>query len=255
MNLKVLAVIPSRYDSSRFPGKPLADIKGKSMIQRVYEQATSCKQLSEVIVATDDQRIFDHVKSFNGKVMMTSNDHQSGTDRCGEVLNNCNDHIDVVVNIQGDEPFIQPDQISQLVQVFADNSKNDSTNNSVDISTLAKKIELEEQLHDPNVVKVVKQANSFALYFSRSPIPYLRNNKGLDWTLTQDYYKHVGIYAYKASVLKKLTQLPTSDLETTESLEQLRWLENGYKIHVGTTQHENIGIDTPEDLQKLNSKL
>jgi 3-deoxy-manno-octulosonate cytidylyltransferase (CMP-KDO synthetase) len=247
MKLRVLAVIPSRYHSSRFPGKPLVDIKGKSMIQRVYEQAKSCTDLLDVIVATDDQRIFDHVKSFGGKVAMTSEHHQSGTDRCGEVLSEYSQEVDVVVNIQGDEPFIQPDQISQLVQVFSD--KN------IDISTLAKKIIDNKQLLDPNTVKVVRQSNSYALYFSRSPIPFARNVKEDEWTTKQDYFKHVGIYAFKASALKKLIALPPSNLEITESLEQLRWLENGYKIHVGTTDFENIGIDTPEDLAQLNNKI
>ncbi|MFT6716134.1 MAG: 3-deoxy-manno-octulosonate cytidylyltransferase (CMP-KDO synthetase) [Saprospiraceae bacterium] len=247
MNLKVLAIIPSRYDSSRFPGKPLASINGKSMIQRVYEQATSCPGLHEVIVATDDQRIFDHVVSFGGKVAMTSTNHQSGTDRCGEVLSNYKHEVDVVVNIQGDEPFIHPKQISQLIAVFEDSM--------VDISTLAKKINDDNQINNPNIVKVVRQSNSFALYFSRSPIPFARNTAQGNWTKNQDYYKHIGIYAYKAKVLEALIQLPPSKLETTESLEQLRWLENGYKIHVGTTDLESIGIDTPEELQELNEKL
>jgi len=247
MNFKVIAVIPSRYDSSRFPGKPLADIQGKSMIQRVYEQAKSCKDLDDVIVATDDQRIYSHVESFGGKVAMTSSTHESGTDRCGEVLKNYKGEVAVVVNIQGDEPFIQAEQISALVNVFKDEA--------VDISTLAKKIEIDEQLHDPNLVKVVKQANSFALYFSRSPIPYYRGKTNTNWCENHDYFKHVGIYAYRANVLEELVQLAPSALEKTESLEQLRWLENGYKIHVGNTLHESIGIDTPEDLAAVNNKL
>jgi 3-deoxy-manno-octulosonate cytidylyltransferase (CMP-KDO synthetase) len=246
MNLKVLAVIPSRYDSSRFPGKPLVDINGKSMIQRVYEQAKSCKDLCEVIVATDDERIYKHVASFGGKVAMTSKGHQSGTDRCGEVLKNYKEEVDVVVNIQGDEPFIQPEQITQLAAVFTDHA--------IDISTLAKKIDNDKQIHDPNVVKVVRQANFYALYFSRSPIPYLRNQKEAEWNKSHDFYKHVGIYAYKAKVLEELIRLPASNLEKTESLEQLRWLDHGYNIHVGLTNFENIGIDTPEDLTQLNIK-
>jgi 3-deoxy-manno-octulosonate cytidylyltransferase (CMP-KDO synthetase) len=247
MNSKVIAVIPSRYDSSRFPGKPLAIIQGKSMIQRVYEQAKSCKDLDDVIVATDDQRIYSHVESFGGKVAMTSNTHESGTDRCGEVLNKYKDEVAIVVNIQGDEPFIQAEQISNLINAFKDES--------VDISTLAKKIETDSQLHDPNLVKVVKQTNSFALYFSRSPIPYYRSSEKTNWCESHDYFKHVGIYAYRATSLQKLVQLPASKLEKSESLEQLRWLENGYKIHVGNTLHESIGIDTPEDLAAVNNKL
>lgn len=215
------------------------------MIQRVYEQAKACPELQEVIVATDDQRIFDHVQEFGGNVEMTSPDHESGTDRCGEVLSKYNSEVDVVVNIQGDEPYIQPGQISELVNAFS--------NNEVDISTLAKKINQNDQVHDPNVVKVVKQKNSFALYFSRNPIPFLRNKKKESWIDNQDYFKHVGIYAYRTNVLKKLVQLEPSELEKAESLEQLRWLENGYSIHVGNTSYENIGIDTPDDLKKVNN--
>lgn len=245
MNFKAIAIIPSRYNSSRFPGKPLVIINGKTMIQRVYEQAKACPELQEVIVATDDQRIFDHVQEFGGNVEMTSPDHESGTDRCGEVLSKYNSEVDVVVNIQGDEPYIQPGQISELVNAFS--------NNEVDISTLAKKINQNDQVHDPNVVKVVKQKNSFALYFSRNPIPFLRNKKKESWIDNQDYFKHVGIYAYRTNVLKKLVQLEPSELEKAESLEQLRWLENGYSIHVGNTSYENIGIDTPDDLKKMNN--
>lgn len=245
MNKKVLAIIPARYGSSRFPGKPLVQIQGKSMIQRVVEQAQSCSALNEVIVATDDQRIHDHVLTFGGKVMMTQSKHKSGTDRCGEVLSKCDPSIDIVVNIQGDEPFIHPDQITQLVQVFE--------NERIDISTLAKPITHEKELHNPNVVKVVKQKNSLALYFSRNPIPFLRDQEV--WTQKHTYYKHIGIYAFRAHVLKELVQLPLGLLEQAECLEQLRWLENSFNIHVGLTEHENIGIDTPEDLEKLNNMI
>jgi 3-deoxy-manno-octulosonate cytidylyltransferase (CMP-KDO synthetase) len=241
--MKVIGIIPARYGSSRFPGKPLADIKGKTMIRRVYEQAKQCKALSEVIVATDDKRIMDEVKSFKGKAVMTSKTHPSGTDRCLEALTKIGGKWDAVVNIQGDEPFIHPEQIDKVVKCF---SKND-----VDIATLVRKIEEPRELQQPSVVKVVRKANGEALYFSRSPIPFIRDDSGKPWTKKYEFMKHIGIYAYRPATLKKIVKLPPSSLEKAESLEQLRWLENGFSICVAVTDKESQAIDTPEDLQKI----
>ena len=257
--MKVLGVIPSRYASTRFPGKPLVDIQGKTMIQRVYEQAMKAKSLSKVIVATDDERIFKHVQSFKGEVMMTSDVHQSGTDRCAEVINQLSSEaFDAVVNIQGDEPFIDPSQIESVVEVLK--------KEQFLIATLVKRIhvtanemqpvmardEANWMIHNPNIVKVVFSSEGKALYFSRSPIPYLRNIPTDEWLLKSEFYKHIGLYAYKSSVLKEIALLPPSRLEQLESLEQLRWLENGYAIGIAETDLETIGIDTPEDLLKVN---
>ena len=243
--MKVLGVIPARYASSRFPGKPLVDIQGKTMIQRVYEQAMKAKSLSKVIVATDDERIFNHVKSFKGEVMMTSDVHQSGTDRCAEVINQLSSEaFDAVVNIQGDEPFIDPSQIDSVVEVLK--------KEQFMIATLVKRVHTEGVIHNPNIVKAVFSSEGKALYFSRSPIPYLRNTPTDEWLSKGEFYKHIGLYAYKSSVLKEIALLPPSRLEQLESLEQLRWLENGYAIGIAETDLETIGIDTPEDLLKVN---
>ena len=243
--MKVLGVIPARYASSRFPGKPLVDIQGKTMIQRVYEQAMKAKSLSKVIVATDDERIFNHVKSFKGEVMMTSDVHQSGTDRCAEVINQLSSEaFDAVVNIQGDEPFIDPSQIDSVVEVLK--------KEQFMIATLVKRVHTEGVIHNPNIVKAVFSSEGKALYFSRSPIPYLRNIPTDEWLSKGEFYKHIGLYAYKSSVLKEIALLPPSRLEQLESLEQLRWLENGYAIGIAETDLETIGIDTPEDLLKVN---
>ena len=243
--MKVLGVIPARYASSRFPGKPLVDIQGKTMIQRVYEQAMKAKSLSKVIVATDDERIFNHVKSFKGEVMMTSDVHQSGTDRCAEVINQLSSEaFDAVVNIQGDEPFINPSQIDSVVEVLK--------KEQFMIATLVKRVHTEGVIHNPNIVKAVFSSEGKALYFSRSPIPYLRNIPTDEWLSKGEFYKHIGLYAYKSSVLKEIALLPPSRLEQLESLEQLRWLENGYAIGIAETDLETIGIDTPEDLLKVN---
>lgn len=243
--MKVLGVIPARYASTRFPGKPLVDIQGKTMIQRVYEQAMKAKSLSKVIVATDDERIFNHVQSFKGEVMMTSNVHQSGTDRCAEVINQLSSEaFDAVVNIQGDEPFIDPSQIDSVVEVLK--------KEQFMIATLAKRIYNEGVIHNPNIVKAVFSSEGKALYFSRSPIPYLRNTPTDEWLSKGEFYKHIGLYAYKSSVLKEIALLPPSRLEQLESLEQLRWLENGYAIGIAETDLETIGIDTPEDLLKVH---
>jgi len=235
--MTTLAIIPARFASTRFPGKPLVDIMGKSMIRRVYEQAQLAGIFDEVIVATDAQQIFDHVIQFGGKVMMTAAEHNSGTDRCGEVVNSLAESYDVVFNIQGDEPFIQPEQLQALHAAFRDPDTR--------IATLAKKIHHPEDIQNPNVVKVVFNKLHRAMYFSRSPIPYPRNTGAT-------YYKHVGLYAFRTEVLKAIVQLPASEKEYTESLEQLRWLDNGYTITIVETERETIGIDTPEDLKKLS---
>jgi len=239
--MRILGVIPSRYASTRFPGKPLADIAGKTMIQRVVEQVQQSDAITDVIVATDDQRILDHVESFGGNVCMTSQDHQSGTDRCQEALQSHSETYDYVVNIQGDEPFIQPSQINQLAQLL---------DGQTQLATLIKPISDNQQIANPNIVKVVKSLNEEAIYFSRSPIPYLRNHHQDQWTQQHQYYKHIGIYAYRSDVLDRITSLPISSLESAESLEQLRWLENGYHIKTAVTTFESIGIDTPEDLAR-----
>jgi 3-deoxy-manno-octulosonate cytidylyltransferase (CMP-KDO synthetase) len=247
-DLKFIAIIPARFASTRFPGKPLAPIGGKPMIQRVYEQVS--KTLSNVYVATDDQRIFDAVISFGGKAVMTSEKHRSGTDRCYEAYQLINRDFDVIINVQGDEPFIQPSQIDEIMNCF----KNKTTQ----IATLVKKIEPTEStaiLFNPNSPKVVISNDNTALYFSRSPIPFLRNFPEDQWTKRHNYYKHIGVYAYTPKTLQKITELAPSSLEQAESLEQLRWIENGYQIKVGFTDVETIGIDTPEDLKKAEQYL
>ncbi|MBQ5540681.1 MAG: 3-deoxy-manno-octulosonate cytidylyltransferase [Bacteroidales bacterium] len=243
--MKVLGIIPARFQSSRFPGKPLAMIGSKAMIQRVYEQAS--KAFDDVAVATDDDRIFQKVISFNGKAVMTSESHQSGTDRTAEAALtyqlNAKKTFDVVVNIQGDEPFIRPQQLQQLAATFEDPS--------VQIATLVKKIETEEELFNENAVKVVKNSQNGALYFSRFPIPFMRGADKKDWVKKHTYFKHIGVYAYRYSVLQEITKLPQSSLELSEKLEQNRWLENGYKIKVSETDFQSLAVDTPEDLEKI----
>lgn len=242
--MRFIGIIPARYASTRFPGKPLADMDGKSMIQRVYEQVKDT--VDAVYVATDDQRIEQAVKNFGGNVVMTSDKHKSGTDRCYEAYQKVGEDFDVVINIQGDEPFIQPKQIETI--------KNCFTDNSVQIATLVKPFrpddDFEKVLFNPNSPKVVINRNQEAMYFSRSVIPYIRGKHFSEWLPNHTYYKHIGMYAYRADVLAQITSLPQSPLELAESLEQLRWLENGYKIKVGITDIETIGIDTPEDLAK-----
>lgn len=241
--MKILGIIPARYASTRFPGKPLVDIDGKPMIQRVYEQVKKVSAISDVVVATDDDRIKNVVESFGGKAMMTSANHQSGTDRCSEVVEKMSEKYDVVVNIQGDEPFIHPQQIEKVCSLFS--SEN------VQIGTLVKKIKSNEELINPNVVKAVIGSNNKALYFSRATIPYLRNVPSSEWVFKNTFFKHIGIYAYRTNILKEITLLHQSKLELAESLEQLRWLENGYTIHALETEYESVAIDTPEDLKKL----
>jgi 3-deoxy-manno-octulosonate cytidylyltransferase (CMP-KDO synthetase) len=245
--MKILGVIPARYGSSRFPGKPLVDIQGKPMIRRVYEQAKKCLLLDDLVVATDDERIAACIRSFSGNVMMTSETLASGTERCNAVVSNFpgGAQFDVVINIQGDEPFIDPQQISQLAGCFL--------SEEVGIGTLVKKITGVEDLSNPNVVKVVFDRNHKALYFSRHPVPYLRGAEPAEWLNQTDYYKHIGIYGYRTGILRSITQLPVSPLEKAESLEQLRWLENGFSIHVKETDYESIAIDTPHDLLKITN--
>lgn len=241
---KFAGIIPARYGSLRFPGKPLVLIGDKPMIQRVYEQAS--KVLEMVFVATDDERIFSAVTGFGGKAVMTSAMHQSGTDRCAEALMKIKADtgvdIDIVVNIQGDEPFIKPEQISALVRSFDDES--------VEIATLIRETDAGEDIFNPNQPKVILNVSNDAIYFSRAAIPYLRDAKKEDWSKEHTFYKHIGLYAYKSEVLNKITLLPRSPLEISESLEQNRWIENGYKIRTVITEWESIGIDTPEDLEK-----
>jgi 3-deoxy-manno-octulosonate cytidylyltransferase (CMP-KDO synthetase) len=244
--MRILGVIPARYASTRFPAKPLVDINGKSMIRRVYEQASKSKCLNKVVVATDHEEIYRHVNAFAGEVCMTSPHHASGTDRCYEVLTKEKEKFDYVINIQGDEPFIAPAQIDLLASLL---------DGKTELATLIKKIGSVEQLLNPNLVKVVCANNQEALYFSRSVIPYFRNMEQAEWVTHHTYYKHIGMYAYRADVLEQITKLEISSLEKTESLEQLRWLENGYHIKVKETNIETIGIDTPEDLEKAKAHL
>lgn len=239
--MNILGIIPARYASTRFPGKPLADIAGKSMVQRVYEQVKKSTSISEAVVATDNQQIFEHVIGFGGRVCMTKENHVSGTDRCYEALTLQEKSFDYVINIQGDEPFIQPEQIDLLARVL---------DGETEIATLVKKIEDPEHLFNPNVVKAVVATSGEALYFSRSTVPHIRNTPENEWLTKHAFYKHIGMYAYRADVLKRLTELPVSPLEKAESLEQLRWLENGFRIAVAETKTETIGIDTPEDLTR-----
>jgi 3-deoxy-manno-octulosonate cytidylyltransferase (CMP-KDO synthetase) len=244
MKRKSLGIIPARYASSRFPGKPLVELGGKSMIRRVYERAL-LSDVSKVVVATDDERIYEHVASFGGNVTMTSPAHESGSDRCAEAAEQYTD-FEYIVNIQGDEPFIRPEQINLALSVFAKDSR-------FDIATLAKPITTAQELFNPNVVKAVFAPNGRALYFSRHPIPYLRNVPEDAWLEQNKHFKHIGLYVYKRNALKKLALLPVSDLERAESLEQLRWLENGIHIGLAVTPFDTVGVDTPEDLERATT--
>lgn len=240
--MKFMAIIPARYASTRFPAKPLAMLDGKIIIQRVYERVANV--FSQVCVATDDERIKSAVEAFGGKAVMTSTEHRSGTDRCYEAFLKMEANADVVVNVQGDEPFIAQSQLESIVECF-----NDST---TEIATLVKPFTHDasiEQIENPNSPKVVVSNDGYALYFSRSVIPYLRGVDRKDWPKHHNYLKHIGLYAYKADVLKSITTLSQGCLEQAESLEQLRWLQAGFRIKVGITNVETIGIDTPEDLK------
>ena len=246
--MKYIGIIPARYASTRFPAKPLALLGGKTVIERVYSQVSGV--LDDAWVATDDERIADAVRAFGGKVVMTSVHHKSGTDRCREAYEKVGRSYDIVVNIQGDEPFIRRSQLEAVKACFEDASTQ--------IATLVKPFSCEdgpEALENPNSPKVVVDASMKALYFSRSVIPYLRNVERSEWLSHHTYYKHIGLYAYRAEVLQEITALPQSPLELAESLEQLRWLENGYSIKVGLTDVETIGIDTPQDLERAERFL
>ena len=238
----ILGIIPARYASSRFPGKPLIDILGKSMIQRVYEQAKKSSFLSEVIVATDDERIYKHVKSFGGKAVYTKEEHPSGTDRCFEALQQISGNFDYVINVQGDEPFIDPSQIDLLCEVC---------NGNTELATLIIPVDSHEVLFDMGEVKVTLNKNQDALYFSRMVIPFIKGKPEVEWHKHHSYFRHVGMYAYRKDVLEEVTKLEPSSLENAESLEQLRWLENGYKVKCVITSFDSHCIDTPEDIDKV----
>ena len=244
--MAVLGIIPARYASTRFPGKPLALINGKPMIQHVYERVCQIAQVDDAIVATDDERIRAAVEGFGGKVMMTSSEHRSGTDRCGEVMRKLGTEAaqyDIVINIQGDEPFVDATQIEAVIGAFEEPSTQ--------IATLKKKIESQDMLFSPNVVKVVDTPQHDALYFSRQPLPFQRGTDPTLWMEHHTYYKHIGIYGFRRETLLAVVGLGQTPLEKCESLEQLRWLENGYKITVRETNVENLSVDTPEDLERL----
>ena len=239
--MRIVGIIPARYASTRFPGKPLALIKGKPMIQRVYEQVLKAR-LDAVVVATDDVRIADAVMDFGGQYVMTDPNHRSGTDRCRETLDLLEDQFDAVINIQGDEPFIDPRQIEMMKALI---SRDDTV-----LASLAKRIEDEEELFSPNTVKVVMDHEGNALYFSRNPMPFMRNVERNEWLDKGTFYKHIGIYAYKADTLRQVAAMQPTALELAESLEQLRWLENGLHIRMGITKEENVSIDEPSDIAK-----
>ena len=241
----IIGIIPARYASTRFPAKALADIAGKSMIRRVWEQASRASSLHELIVATDHEAIFEHVSDFGGRVVMTSAEHQSGTDRCYEAYALSGSKAEYVINIQGDDPFIDPQQIDLLAAQLQD---------AAELATLAISITEQEHLFNPNVVKVICSQQGKALYFSRAAIPHQRGVDEASWLDAHRYLKHIGIYGYRSDVLAQVTKLPVSPLERVESLEQLRWLDAGYSIRVGITELESIGIDTPEDLAEALRK-
>lgn len=243
--MKFIGIIPARYASTRFPGKPLALLGGKPVIQHVYEKVAN--SLQTAYVATDDERIYDTVKAFGGNVVMTRKDHKSGTDRIEEAIEKIGGEWDVVVNVQGDEPFVDKSQLDTICHCFDDATTQ--------IATLGKSFTSMEAVNNPNSPKIVVNNQGFAMYFSRSVIPFVRGKEPSEWLQHYPFLKHLGIYAYRKEVLKEVTQLPQSSLEIAESLEQLRWLQNGYKIKVGTTDIETVGIDTPEDLQRAEEFL
>ena len=243
--MKFIAIIPARYASTRFPGKPLAVLGGKPVIQRVYEQA--CDVLEEAYVATNDERIFKAVEAFGGKAVMTSTNHKSGTDRIEEAAEKIGTDADVIINVQGDEPFIQRSQLETVKHLFDDPQTQ--------IATLGKPFESIEAVENPNSPKIVTDMKGYAMYFSRSVIPYIRGKERKQWLESFPFLKHIGLYAYRRDVLNEITKLPQSPLELAESLEQLRWLQNGYRIKVGITDVETVGIDTPEDLERAEAFL
>lgn len=240
--MKILGIIPARFASSRFPGKPLIDIQGKSMLQRVYDQAKKCIELNDIIIATDDERISGHAKSFGANVVITKAEHPSGTDRSFEAYIKSGKQYDYIINIQGDEPFIDPSQISLLT---------DSCDGKTELATLMIKCNNHEVLFDIGEVKITLNANNEALYFSRMVIPFIKGVDEKEWHKHFNYYRHVGMYAYRTDILEKITKLKPSPLEIAESLEQLRWLENGFKIKCVETEHDSHCIDTPEDIEKV----
>lgn len=243
--MKFIGIIPARYASTRFPGKPLALLGGKPVIQHVYEKVATV--LEAAYVATDDERIYDVVKAFGGQVVMTRTDHKSGTDRIEEAIEKIGGEWDVVVNVQGDEPFVAKNQLDTICHCFDDPTTQ--------IATLGKPFESMEAVQNPNSPKIVVDNMGFAMYFSRSVIPYVRGKEMSSWLTHYPFLKHLGIYAYRKDVLRQVTQLPQSSLEIAESLEQLRWLQNGFKIKVGTTDVETVGIDTPQDLERAEEFL
>jgi len=240
--MRFVGIIPVRYKSTRFPGKPLVDIAGKTMLQRVYEQCLKCKALDKVVIATDDELILKHAESLGAQVVMTSENHPSGTDRCFEAYTLLDEKFDVVVNIQGDEPFISPQQIELLIKSFKPNDE---------IATLMIACNDYETLFSEGEVKIVLDKNNYALYFSRSVIPYLKGVPKEEWHLRHKYYRHVGMYAYRVDILERIAALSPSDLEKKESLEQLRWLENGFKILCVETNEDSYCIDYPEDIERV----
>jgi len=244
--LKILGIIPARFDSTRFPGKPLIDLAGKTMIERVYTQVKKSNALSGVVVATDDQRIFDTVKAFNGEAILTSKKHQSGTDRCAEVAKKLVGY-DVIINIQGDEPLIDPKQINLVANCFNDID--------TELATLVKKIDKKEELFNYNTPKVLLSKKSEAIYFSRQVIPYLKNIAPEDFLNHYTFYKHIGIYGYRTSTLGMISKLKVSNLEKAEMLEQLRWIENGFKIKAAITKTESLAIDVPKDVEAVLEAL
>jgi len=239
----IVGIIPARYASTRFPGKPLIDIDGKTMLQRVYEQATKSKALAKVVVATDDERIFNHVKDFGGEVLMTAAHHPSGTDRCLDALQQLKEPYQYVINVQGDEPFIEPEQIDELAAVLLDGT--------TELATQMIEVDSYEMLFDKGEVKIVLNTNNEALYFSRMVIPFVKGVEEKLWHTHHRYYRHVGMYAYRADILQQIAALPVSSLEKAESLEQLRWLENGFRIKCVVTKYESHCIDEPGDVVKV----
>lgn len=240
--MSIIGIIPARYASTRFPGKPLAMIEGKTMLQRVVEQSKKAKLLTEVIVATDDERIEEHCKTIGVKYIRTKAEHPSGTDRCNEAYKLSGSKANYIINIQGDEPFLHPDQIDSLAK---------ACDGTIELATQMIKCTSYELLADMGEVKIVLNDYQEALYFSRSIIPFIKNEEQKNWHLKHDYYRHVGMYAYRTDILEKISKLPVSSLEKAESLEQLRWLQNGYKIKCVETSYESHCIDTPEDIEKV----
>lgn len=240
--LKTVVIVPARYASTRFPGKPLVEIDGKSMIQRVCEQAKQANSIDKVVVATDSELISSHVTEIGFDVIMTSENHSSGTERCAEAAEKLTEEFDIVINVQGDEPFIAPELIEEVIKGFDDTTQ---------IVTAVKKVTENEVLLNQNVVKAVLSETNYAMYFSRQAIPYNRDAITSDWINQSTYYKHIGIYGFKSETLKKLVELPVTSLETIEKLEQLRWLGHGFRVKAIVTDYESVGIDTPEDLERL----